>query len=120
MTYRNNEVGSYGPTIELFGVRNSARGAGLGRVFLESIARELKGGSKEAGWFPKDAYFGLQLCDVVSAHAFFEKAGFSWDEEVDKDGEGFAQGFNLKAAMGAKYQDAVRVVHRVRRDWRST
>lgn len=113
MTYQNSEARSYGPTIELFGVRKSARGSGLSRILFESIARELKGGSKHTGWFPRDAYFGLQLCDVISAHAFFEKMGFSWDEEVEEDGEGFAQ-FNMKAVIGSKYRDAVKVVHRVR------
>lgn len=60
MPYCNMQASSYGPTIELFGVRRSLRKQGFGRLFHQSICASLKGPS---GWFPRDAVFGLQICE---------------------------------------------------------
>lgn len=74
----NGNCGSYGPTIELIGVRKRDRGTGLGRVMLDGIIRELTDGCMP--WFPEDARFGVQICHAVDSHAFYERLGFKFDE----------------------------------------
>ena len=79
VTYCNLDVGMLGPAIELFGVRRSHRGTGLGRVLHDAVVAELL---SPVGWFPHDTRTGLQVSYVISGHAFFEKLGYLWAHEL--------------------------------------
>jgi hypothetical protein len=127
MTYENCDVGAIGPTIELFGVRNRCRGAGLGRTLHAAIAAVLL--SPHRGWMPQDARIGMQAAYVTASHGFFEKMGYLWAEETE-DGKpldaaaamraamaGGAAGADMMLAMrgmtGRKQEDGVLPLHRV-------
>jgi hypothetical protein len=126
MTYQSMDVGAIGPTIELLGVRNRCRGAGLGRALHAAIASELL--SPHRGCMAQDARIGLQASYVTSSHGFFEKVGYLWAEETEdgKTGDpvaairaamaGGGAGADMMLAMrgmtGRKQEDGVLPLHR--------